>query len=187
MKLHLGFGDNGLNLALSPQILAPWTKKCSNNTKEKKPSKSEKEGMNYWLRWASQSLRMTSSSSWRLAALQINELLLSLQTVPFRPHHFAWSHPKLCSLCYFKFHSLSLSLSEVSSKVVDTILILAIPISMYRIIMYTDIEIPTFRISLNTGHIPTIPAYFEHYRAYRPVPKKKKFFFFFSFVIFEFL
>ena len=97
-------------LALSPQILAPWTKKCS-NTKEKKPSKSEKEWMNYWLRWASQSLRMTSSSSWRLAALQINELLLSLQTVPFRPHHFAWSHQKLCSLCYFKFHTLSLSLS----------------------------------------------------------------------------
>ena len=68
--------------------------------------------------------------------------------------------------------SLSLSLSEVSSKVVDTIPVLAIPISMYRIIMYTDIEIPTFRTSLNTGHILTIPAYFGHYRAYRPVQKK---------------
>ena len=57
-------------------------------------------------------------------------------------------------------------------KVVGTIPVLAVPVSMYRTNTYTSIKTPTFRTSFNIGQYKQ---------------KKKGFFLFFSFVIFEFL
>ena len=62
---------------------------------------------------------------------------------------------------------------------VDTVLVLA---GMYRTGTYTDIEMPAFYMSLNTGHVPTIAADFGHYLPISGVPAgtgKNLFFFFF--------
>ena len=64
----------------------------------------------------------------------------------------------------------------ISYKVVDAIPIPIVLVSMYRTGIYTNIEMPTFRISLNTGQFLVIPA--DTGRTCRYI---KSFFFFFFF------
>ena len=67
---------------------------------------------------------------------------------------------------------------------VNIVLVLVVPVGMYRTGIYTSIKMPTFRTGLNIGRTGHVSTDFGHYRL---VPKKKKLFLFFSFVIFEFL
>ena len=80
---------------------------------------------------------------------------------------------------------ISFIMSYVMIKVVDTILVLAVPVGMYRTDTYTDIETLMFCTGLYTGRIGMywlILGNTGRYRAYQLV----QFFFFFNFVIFEF-
>ena len=45
-------------------------------------------------------------------------------------------------------------------KVIDTVLV---PVGMYNIGMFINIEMSTFRTGLNTRHVSVIPVDFGHY------------------------
>ena len=75
---------------------------------------------------------------------------------------------------------ISFIMSYVMIKVVDTISVLVVPVGMYRIDTYTDIETLTFRTGLctrRTGMYWLILGNTGRYRAYQPV----QIFFFFQF------
>lgn len=88
--------------------------------------------------------------------------------------------------------NLGCRLAQLSTSVVNTIPVLAVLTGMYRTGTYIDIEILTFRTSLNIGRTEHVLADF---RQYQQVPgiqqvQKKSFFFsflFLSLVIFKFL